>query len=254
MKRFGVRAAAGRLSIGGLGLLRVTDVALNIAAQEISARSGCDMTHWFRGVDMLEISGNFTVQDIGPELEALISGGTQASTGYEVVDRKSFTVTADTITLDDTPILDAGGKMAGVIYAAAANGEQVLNQAAADGAPSAGAFSYQSIDDTVDFNSGDSLTTVKVTYAYSLAGAPMVSVESDDEPPLLGLLMPLCGYDLLSQGTKKAAGIYLPRVRITGRDYTGPAGGGEIAGHTINFVAMENSSGLIYRMLFPKDA
>lgn len=255
LNRFAIRAPVGRCSVAGVGVLRATDIGLSAAGQEITARSGCDASPWFRAVDSQEITGSLTLQDLSADLEAAISGGTLvvAASGYLLVDKAEIVVAAaGVVGLAGIPLLNNDLTFAGAIWTVDGNGETVLSQLAPDAAPAAGEFSYTA-------TAGNELLvdaalvgeTVYVSYAYQATAGKSVTLKDTSEPPLCSILLPVCGASLAVVGTRKAAGLYIPRARFTGRDLSVATGGGSLAGLALTFSVMPASDGTLYRWLYP---
>ena len=254
VQRAAIRAALGRVVVAGVGVLRATDISVDAAVSEITARSGCDPSPWYRDKDTEDLTGSLTFQDQSPDLIAAVTGGTltAAGSGYALVDKEGIVGATLARVLLGAPLLNADGTVAGTFWYTTATGEVVLSQIAPDGSPADGEFCYDTTDpDALIINVAQNGTTIYGMYAYAAAGGKMVTRAETDQAPLVSLLLPACVVPMTAQGTRAASGIYIPRVRFLGSSVAFAPAGSEFQGQPQNFVIMPDATGKLYDYLFP---
>lgn len=254
--RVSIRSPLGAISVGGVGAIRASDLSLSGSADEIRARSGCDRTYWYRDSDLLDMTGSFTVQDLTAEIEAKVNGAELLTGQLDIKDRQVITAAADQLALAGAVKTDLDGKMLGSVYKAVADGEQIFEQIAPSTAPSAGQFSVNASGTELDLNSADT-GDFFVTYAFTATppnAGKLVRFKSTDTPPYVSLFLPFCSVPLQAQSVKRPVAVYIPRARITGRDFSAASGGQDFAGITYNFGVAPDSSDVIAELIFPKAA
>ena len=250
-----VRSPLGYAFLRGEQVAKLTDVSISYAGTEITARSGCDKTPWFRALDSYDLTGSFSTQVISPHLLALVTGGdVVAANGYDVVSDESLTTSSSPITLANTPVHlydDADGLEYGQIalVRSTSTGDTLLTQIASGVAPSnAGDFSINSEAGEVTIHNDDLNTTITATYMYQVAGNDYFELEKDDEPAFLSLGIPLCGYKLADLDTQKATTLWIPRVKILSWDGNASTGAGDLQTFSFNFTAVPDSVNDVFRL------
>jgi hypothetical protein len=248
------RAPLGYAFLRGEQVAKVTDVSISYAGTELTARSGCDKTPWFRAIDSYDLTGAFSTQVVSPLLMSLVTGGEVVATnGYSVVQDEAPSSTGTVLELANSDIhtyADADGNTYGqvVIVNKGSTGDTMLDQVVA-ASPAAGEFYVQdSASGWIEINAAEQNDTLNVTYLYQEASQNYFELEKDDEPPYLSLGIPLCGYALSDLDTQKASTLWIPKVRILSWDGSAATGAGDLQSFSFNWTAVPDGNNAVFRL------